>query len=336
MIKTNEILLKNCKDELNYVKPIDVTLGTIVDLHDYAKKWIMNSNPKMLPCCPPPEKHPYADLYPVNYNYSKYIIGTFPPISYFSDIIKGVRFRNGKQVPKPQLPFYHGNRQKLWRYLLSEVEFANLSAKSGENRRDYLISFLKKNQINYSDIISYCQRLEYNSDDSNLYNIILNHELLDIFNNNKSSNILLVFNTGSLFTNAGIKFFYDGRINPKTYAFDMFLYLIKEAGYEVYMKFQNHDPIKVESKERVLLSKFRNLLRFDLIINGRVVSVVAGPSPADGDGKLHENRIFQRFRDIYLCDQNLSIGELKKNFKSFVYRTALLGDVDLLYRLNND
>jgi hypothetical protein len=336
MIRLNEILLNNCKEEIKYKEAIVPTKQTMIRLHDYAMDWMINSNPLRLPCCPPPEKHPYADLYPVNYNYSKFIIGTFPPISYMSDIFKGVRFCTGKKVSKPQLPFYHGNRRRLWKYLLSDKEFSNLSAHIGEQRIGQLISFLRENGINYADIISYCQRLEYNSDDSNLYNIILNEQLLEILNNSKSSEILLVFNTGSLFTNRGIKFYRDGRINPGTFVFDMFLSLLLEAGKEIYIEFQNQDPIKIDAANKDVLSQYHNIIRFDLIINGRKAKVVAGPSPADGDGTLHDNRICQRFKNIYHTNEILSPGELKKRFKSFVYRTALLGNADLLYELNNE
>jgi hypothetical protein len=336
VIRLNEILLNNCKNEIKYEEAIGPTTQTMIRLYDYAMNWITNSNPMRLPCCPPPEKHPYADLYPVNYNYSKFIIGTFPPISYMADIFTGVRFCNGKKVSKPQLSFYHGNRRRLWKYLLSDEEFSDLSTHIGEQRTGQLISFLRENKINYADIISYCQRLEYNSDDSNLYNIILNEQLLDIFNNSKSLEILLVFNTGSLFTNRGIKFYRDGRINPGTFVFDMFIYLLLEAGKEIYIQFQNQDPIGVDASNKLVLSRYINIIRFDLIINSRRVKVVAGPSPADGDGTLHENRICQRYRDIFHQNDVVSPGQLKKDFKTYVYRTALLGDEDLLYQLNYD
>lgn len=336
MIRLNEILLNNCKKEIKYEDAVDPTTQTMIRLNDYAMKWISDSKPLRLPRCPPPEKHPYSDLYPLNYNYSKFIIGTFPPISYMADIFTGVCFYSGKKIAKPQSSFYHGNRQRLWKYLLSDEEFSKLSTQIGEQRTGHLISFLRENKINYADIISYCQRLEYNSDDSNLYNIILNEQLLDIFNNAKKSEVLFVFNTGSLFTKRGIKFYRDGRINPGTFVFDMFIYLLLKAGKEIYIQFQEQDPIGIDASNKFVLSKYINIIRFDLIINGCKVKVVAGLSPADGDGTLHENRIYQRYRNIFHQNEVVSPGQLKKDFKTYVYRTALLEDEDLLFELNYD
>lgn len=55
-------------------------------------------------------------------------------------------------------------------------------------------------------IIDYCQRREYNSNDSNLYNIILNNDLVQLLSSNNNDDILLVFNTGSFFTSKGMNF----------------------------------------------------------------------------------------------------------------------------------
>jgi hypothetical protein len=92
----------------------------------------------------------------------------------------------------------------------------------------------------------------------------------------------------------------------------------------------------INSVNSQLLERFKNIIRFDLFINNIRVKVVAGPSPADGDGKLHENQICKRFERIFHCNQNLSAGEIKKRFKRYVYQTALLEDADALYRLNYD
>jgi hypothetical protein len=246
-----------------------------------------------------------------------------------------IKFCNGKIVPTPQLPFYHGNRQKLWQYLLTPEEFDGLSSDRIQ-RRVQIIDFLNNHKINYSDVISYCQRAEYNADDSNLYNIILNEQLLDIFSSQVGHDILFVFNTGSLFTNRGVKFFRDGRVNPGSFVFDMFVKLLIEVGIEVRIKFQNQSPILFSYENRGQLEQFKNIIRFDLYINQMRVNVVAGPSPADGDGKLHENLIFKRFERIFHYNNNLSLSEIKKRFKTYVYQTALLGNVNDLYQLNYD
>lgn len=336
IIKINELLLNNCKTEIGYHGEINPNKDSVVMLQRHAMRWIEGLNPTRLPCCPPPEKHPYSEFHPLNYTYKKFIIGTFPPISYFSNTFQNIRFFNGKIVSKPQLPFYHGNRQKLWQYLLGEVEFSNLSTSCGEQRRKEIISFLRRNEINYADIISYCQRLEYNSSDSNLFNIILNEQLLKIFDKPCLSEILLVFNTGSLFTNRGIKFSKNKKINPSTFAFDMFIYLLMEAGIEVRIQFKNQEPVLINVLNNKVLSQYRNILRFNLILNGISVNVVAGPSPSSRDGNLDKNKVFLRYKNLYHRDQNLVPGDLKKQFKHYVYRTALLGDPNELEKLNNE
>jgi hypothetical protein len=336
IIKINELLLNNCKTEIGYHGEINPNKDSVVMLQRHAMRWIEGLNPTRLPRCPPPEKHPYSEFHPLNYTYTKFIIGTFPPISYFSNTFHNIRFFNGKIVSKPQLPFYHGNRQKLWQYLLGEVEFSNLSTNCGEQRRKEIISFLRRNEINYADIISYCQRLEYNSSDSNLFNIILNEQLLKIFDKPGPSEILLVFNTGSLFTNRGIKFSKNKKINPSTFAFDMFIYLLMEAGIEVLIQFKNQEPVLINVLNNKVLSQYRNILRFNLIINGISVNVVAGPSPSNRDGNLDKNKVFLRYKNLYHRDQNLAPGDLKKQFKHYVYWTALLGDPNELEKLNNE
>jgi hypothetical protein len=52
----------------------------------------------------------------------------------------------------------------------------------------------------------------------------------------------------------------------------------------------------------------------NLKIDGKKISVVAGPSPANGDGKLQENLIFKRFIKKY-CP-NKSIGFQKKSLNN--------------------
>ncbi len=335
MIKFNRQLLINSANELGLNNEVNENNEYLIELFNHAQNWIRGSDPKRLPCCPPPEKHPYLNLCPINPEFKKYIIGTFPPITYQSDFYTNIQFCNGKRLSIPQLPFYHGNRQMLWLYLLSEQEYSLLS-EDRLQRRNQIINYLNENRINYADVISYCQRAEYNADDKNLFNIILNEQLLEIATRKSNEEILLVFNTGSLFTARGLKFYRNGNINAGSFVFDMFITLLFEAGIEVQIQFLNEQPILLNYANRRLLAGYSNIIRFDIYLNGKRFKVVAGPSPANGDGQLHNSAIYSRFKRIFHTNDNLSIGEIKKRFKQYVYHTALLGDCDELYRLNYD
>lgn len=335
MIKFNRQLLINSANELGFTNEVNDSDEYLKELFNHATNWVRDKEPKRLPCCPPPEKHPYLDLCPINPEFKKYIIGTFPPITYQSDFFTDIQFCNGKKVSMPQLPFYHGNRQMLWQYLLSEEQYSALSGDRLQ-RRIQIIRYLNDNRINYADVISYCQRAEYNADDANLFNIILNEQLLEIATRKSEEEILLVFNTGSLFTARGLKFYRNGRINAASFVFDMFIALVIEAGIEVQIQFQNQQPITINYMNRYVLAEYSNVIRFDIYLNGKRIKVVAGPSPANGDGQLHNNSIYQRFERIFYTHDNLSVGEIKKRFKRYVYQTALSGDCDELYQLNQD
>lgn len=335
MIKINRQLLINSANELEFNNEANETDEYLIELFNHSVNWIRNSNPLRLPIFPPPEKHPYLNLCPINPEFEKFIIGTFPPITYMADLFPGIQFSNGVRVSNPQLPFYHGNRQMLWQYLLPEYDY-NLLSDDRLERRNQIINFLNDNRINYADVISYCQRAQYNADDANLFNIILNGQLLEIATRKSDEEILLVFNTGSLFTARGLKFYRNGQINAASFVFDMFIALVIEAGIEVQIQFQHQQPIALNYINRDVLSEYSNIIRFDIYLNGKRIKVVAGPSPANGDGQLHNNSIYQRFERIFHTNDNLSIGEIKKRFKQYVYHTALLGDCDELYRLNYD
>jgi hypothetical protein len=317
MIKYNRQLLINSANELGFTNVVNDSDEYLIELFNHAANWIRGKEPKRLPCCPPPEKHPYLDLCPIDPEFKKYIIGTFPPITYQSDLFIDIQFCNGKRVSIPQLPFYHGNRQMLWQYLLSEQLYSVLSEDRLE-RRNQIINYLNENRINYADVISFCQRAEYNADDANLFNIILNQQLLEIATRKSDEEILLVFNTGSLFTARGLKYYRNGKINTSSFVFDMFIALVVEAGIEVQIQFLNEQPILINYSNRNILAQYNNIIRFDIYLNGKRIKIVAGPSPANGDGQLQNNSIYQRFERIFYRNNNLAIGEIKNSNNTFI------------------
>ena len=164
-----------------------------------------------LPINPGFENHPYKGLLE-NIEASKYLIGTFPPISYLIDSIQadGHPIQQLTQptpphqiIPKPQIPFFHGNASSLWSVILTPTELNELKAFLPHNRmeaRQYLIYKLNAIGIHYDDIILRTQRkigglgnphnnLEYTYEDVNLKNIcpdlnlvqqVLSHPNLDV------------------------------------------------------------------------------------------------------------------------------------------------------------
>ena len=119
-----------------------------------------------LPPNPPFEIHPYKQDFPLQ-DFEKYIMGTFPPISYILDkpqiVAAGISNlqqpigAGGQVISLPWIPFYHGNQGSMWDFLLTPVEMAALTAMRNaangrQNAKNYLIKFLLENKINYADI----------------------------------------------------------------------------------------------------------------------------------------------------------------------------------------
>lgn len=331
MIKLNKTIYINSAQELNLPQENELKEESLFNLYNHSIDFIKAKN--KLPCNPAPEKHPYKEELTLEASFDKFIIGTFPPHTYQADLFKDLKYCSGKKVSRPKLPFYHGNREMLWFYLLGEDHINSLDS-SRDKRKSQIIKFLKDNKINYADIIDFCQRQEYNADDSNLHNIILNVDLLKTILSKKSNNMLLVFNTGSFFTSSGMSFGRNEKLNPKTFVFDMFVHLLIEGGFEVDVQIINDERITINYNNRNRLKDIRNILSFNLFINNKKISVVAGPSPANGDGKLQSNQIFKRFVKKH-CP-NKCLGFQKKEFKRFIYQTALLGDYRDLELLNFD
>jgi len=334
MIKLNEIIFKNSAEQLDFPGDGNLSENGIKQLYEHSLHWIKYHKPSKAPCIPAPERHPYKDELVLNKNFKKYIIGTFPPHTYQADLFGGLTYCSGKKVSKPKIPFYHGNREMFWKYLLGEELFNSLDT-DRLKRKIQIIEFLKMNKINYADIIDYCQRREYNSNDSNLYNIILNNDLVQLLSSNNNDDILLVFNTGSFFTSKGMNFRVRIKaFDPKSYVFDMFVYLLIENGSKVKVQIKNEEKISIEFSNRDKLKNINSILSFNLFIDDKKISVIAGPSPTTRDIKLKESLIFKRFIKKNCPDKSLVFQ--KKEFKRFVYQTALLGNPQELDYLNFD
>lgn len=249
-----------------------------------------------LPANPPFEKHPYLGLVQLM-DYEKYIVGTFPPVSYVADLlgVPEINQPTGDIISRPWIPFFHGNRGRMWLYLLTHQEYLQLLeivplAANGDPARtqahDFLIAFLQENNINYSDIINACQRElrnnAYTSEDKRLWNICIYDRLVRQLLLNSNARVVL-FNTASLFKESGLKIHrhetihgLPGQIDivTATSSFDLFLRACQELGLKAELRILqgptlHFDWTEVNVENRVFL---QHHMRNKLICEGRLSS----------------------------------------------------------------
>lgn len=192
------------------------------------------NNVSQLPIHPGFEKHPYKGTLD-NSDASKYIIGTFPPISYLIDKMQtnGLAIEYLAQptppfqvITKPQIPFFHGNVSALWSVLLNPAELAELNVFLPLDRngaKQYLIRKLNAIGVYYDDIISSTQRklgslgnphnnLGYTYEDINLKNICPDIDLIQHILLNQNLEVVC-FTNGATFrsgNNGGLLLYAGG------------------------------------------------------------------------------------------------------------------------------
>lgn len=251
----------------------------------------------VLPPNPPFEIHPYLNEFPLQ-NYEKYIIGTFPPISYILDnqliSAHGINFlrqppgAGGRRINRPEIPFFHGNKGLMWDYLLNNddpnTELTTLYNFLPLNRidaRNYLIDFLHQNQINYSDIIYAAQRNKnkksrYDGTDENLNNICINSNLLShILGSPKAK--YLIFNSGSPF-GTGFTIHQNNNehgilgqimITNNRKSFDLFTRGCQEIGLKLEFRINNYEWVEV-SDQQINIQLLHNFLQHKIIFQMRI------------------------------------------------------------------
>lgn len=232
------ILRKNPMDldDQNYLY-----LANQLENNDLVAQYVLDNN-GILPAEPQIEIHPYLNTLPLQ-NYDKYIIGTFPPISYlyYSHNLNELRQLNNRNISRPGFSFFHGNKGLLWDYFLNENELNNYP-----NDRllipSYLSNILTMSQINYSDIILKTQRAldnnRYKGSDNLLFNIIPNRNLvLHILENSIAK--FLMFNTASIYGMSGLNFHENGKVSldKDAKSFDLFLRILQELDYSISLSF---------------------------------------------------------------------------------------------------
>ena len=234
------------KRKLNYpISREDILKDNKLFLNELHKHSLNNNVEAHLPENSPFEIHPYKKALQLQ-NFEKYIIGTFPPISYVYDLIPSIKklkqplIGNGRIIPKPGFPFFHGNRKLMWDYLLTIIELEEMP----NNRlliKDFLIKKLNEMSINYCDIIDSCQRElfdnRYKGSDYLLKNISPNFDLIFHILSNKHAKYLL-FNTSSIYGISGIQIENNGNIdlNTDAKAFDLFIRTLQGLGYKIELR----------------------------------------------------------------------------------------------------
>lgn len=209
--------------------------------NDHIAQAILNDSGH-LPAIPPIEIHPYLKDFPLE-NYEKYIIGTFPPISYIFNHPILVQNNIG-QSKLPKIPFYHGNDATFWESFLNDQEKIGLeNSQSGLTKKNFLIDVLNNSSINYADIIKSCRRSIINStDDSDLYNLIINNELIEHVLKNPKVNVVLNFNTSSIFNSQNFAVNQNGFLNDnRVQSLNIFIRALQEMRYNVQISLNGND-----------------------------------------------------------------------------------------------
>lgn len=259
------------------------------------------------------EIHPYYLAGQLK-DFSKIIIGTFPPISYLLDrddlINNGIHELiniNHNIIQGPDIPFYHGNNGSMWDYLLDQHDLDILYNLERFEKKQFLIDWLNNHEIVYNDIIHKTQRMEFNAKDSSLFNIIPNEELIRFLFDSESVKYLL-FNTSSTFNVGGIRLHINfnlnnnpGRVNVNTNpkSFDLFIRTAQDLGIKIYFRIlegptHHFDWIETTiGNADFLNNNLRNKIQFELKMDGTVSNflkdsknkikqfqVITGPSPS--------------------------------------------------------
>ena len=330
--------------------------------NDHIAQVILNGNGHLL-SKPLTEIHPYLNDFPLG-NYDKYIIGTFPPISYILDhdflLENNIPFlqiqgKNNK-VYKPEIPFYHGNLGSMWDFFLIDNEYQQLHNLLANNLREeatlFLIHKLSDLNINYSDIIYSCSRAEYNAQDTGLNNIVPFFDLIIHLLNNPNAKYLN-FNTSTIFNNENIGIYLSnyqqniaGDVMPKKNAFSLFIKTLQKLGFIMELSYQNDEFITLNTLNAKLINNhFRhkaiiklgitgnNIVIGDTIFNNvnRVYTIISGPSPSQGaNTALVGNRIYKN----WFTKQSKGIQAPTKKFRKEIYQHFRNNNWEALQSMN--
>lgn len=285
-----------------------------------------------LPNIPPIEIHPYISDFPLC-EFEKYIIGTFPPINYIFDHPLLADFNFSENL-KPKIPFYHGNEAYFWDCFLNEnekIEFDNLQNRV--QKKDYLIQLLIRTRINYSDIIISCKRSITNSTkDIDLYNIVINTELINHIVSNPNDNIVLNFNTSSIYNKQNFEFEQNAFIkDSNVQSLNIFIRSLQEMGFDVQINLNGDEYFNLID---LPVPNYHKLI-FNLKISknnfSKIYIVTTTPSPSGQSSRtFSKNEIYNN----WLNNQPNNIITPTKVFRKHLYYLFRNSNWDSLKNMN--
>lgn len=312
-------------------------IANLPENNDHIANYILEHNGQ-LPSEPMFEKHPYLDDFELQ-DYQKYIIGTFPPISYIYDHPLMID-NHIRQNERPQIPAFHGNMNSMWQYFLNDGELEILNDLLFEELRyeakDYIYERLNELSINYSDIIKNTRRKAYNANDDGLYNINPNLDLLlQILKNDNAKylnfNSSTVFNVSKALINVNnYGALLGGNIKDYPNSFSLFLLTLQRLGFQLELSFNNQNYI-VNQQNAVLLNmifKAKVLIRLRISIDflnlknnefknvNKEFIIITTPSPSNGaNTALVGNPVYQN----WLQNQPNNIQNPTIKFRKHIY-----------------
>ncbi|GAA4318692.1 hypothetical protein [Flaviaesturariibacter amylovorans] len=286
-----------------------------------------------LPSTPFTEFHPYKESYPLRSEFSVYLMGTFPPISYLLDLLPLAKLPQlvkpgGGSIKKPKVSFYHGQRCAQWKLFDPQLIPKTITPANRAAVRAALIAFLQDAGVNYVDVIDGCQRLDYDAKDSHLFNILPNLAAFEALLACPHENPLLIFNTSSAFGTGGLNFMADGSFQPQAKSFDIFLAVVLEMQCPVAFSVDGAAWLAVTPRNAAAIKRqMSSKLVFYMMLDKKVFNVVAGVSPSGATLNLGANPCFQQYcHSAGTTDQ--------QSFKRFVYRNAIQKNLGPLWNLN--
>jgi hypothetical protein len=246
----------------------------------------------ILPNNPPVEQHPY-DNPAARQDFEKYIIGTFPPISYLKDHPNtaggNIFYPDGNNMGAPNIPFYHGNDESLWKKAVFAAS-GHLAAYNalGNNRNAkqlFIQNWLIENKINIADIIQNATRKAYTYQDKDLKNIIFNTTLIgELIKSDKD--LTLLFNTSPVFNTQGFKVNMNGTISrTQDTSFGLTLLALEAIGFKISFDWINPIPMGW-----VTLNVANAVLLRENLVNKCIIKVkLEATSKSDAKGFKIEN-----------------------------------------------
>src|SRR5690606_17736540 len=237
----------------------------------------------------------------------------------------------------------------MWKFFLTQEELnevgvfdSNNANDTRLNQKNFIIQLLNLSGISYSDIICSTKRSKYNADDTSLYNIVPNLNLIvNIFKNEKAE--YLNFNTSTLFNNGNDFGFYHnnygdnnvGDFKYKVQSYEIFLKVLSNLGFELEAKLNPNDnwiQVHIENEQyftdnykHKVLTKLRvsteSLIEFEnekFKNFSREFTIITGPSPSGSASRtLGKNQVYIN----WLANQNLNDNDAFTNiFRNEFYR----------------